>query len=144
MGEFLLICVKEWQETPYQQLDEYTERKNIKSISGLYVRSKTEAVIAGELYRHDIPFRYECALPVNTAVYYPDFLLLDPETGGLIPWEHFGMMDDMEYFIDYKRKMEEYEKAGIVPWDNLIVTYGKSNSGIDGRMIESMIKAWLL
>jgi hypothetical protein len=40
--------------------------------------------------------------------------------------------------------MEEYEKFGIVPWDNLIITYGNSKSGIDGKMIESLIRAWLL
>ena len=54
------------------------------------------------------------------------------------------MMDDPEYYIDYKNKMKEYEKHGIVPWKNLIATYGNSKDGIDGRMIEAVIQGWLL
>ena len=137
-------AIKKWQEAPYQQLDEYTERKNIKSISGLYVRSKTEAVIAGELYRHDIPFRYECALPVNTAVYYPDFLLLDPETGSLIPWEHFGMMDNPAYCTRALTKIRNYIEAGYIPGQNLILTFETSERPLDFSLVTSIIEHYFI
>ena len=32
-----------------------------------------------------------------------------------------------------------YEQAGIVPWDNLIVTYGDQYGNVDVREIESQI-----
>ena len=133
-------AIKEWQEAPYEQLDDFTEKKNIKSISGLYVRLKTEAVIVGELYRHDIPFRYECALPVNTAVYYPDFLLLDPETGSLIPWEHFGMMDNPVYCTRALAKIRNYIEAGYIPGHNLILTFETSKHPLDFSLVASIIE----
>lgn len=131
---------REWQEASYEQLEEYTESKKIKSISGLYVRSKTEAVIAGELYRHGIPFRYECALPVNTAVYYPDFLILDPETGSLIPWEHFGMMDNPAYCSRALAKIRNYIEAGYIPGQNLILTFETSDRPLDFSLVASIIE----
>lgn len=133
-------AIKEWQDAVYKQLEEFTEKKNIKSISGLYVRSKTEAVIAGELYRHDIPFRYECALSVNTAVYYPDFLILDPETGSLLPWEHFGMMDNPVYCTRALAKIRNYIEAGYIPGQNLILTFETSDHPLDFSLVTSIIE----
>ena len=37
------------------------------------------------------------------------------------------------------RALEMYEKAGIVPWDNLIVTYGDRKANVDMRIVESEI-----
>ena len=31
------------------------------------------------------------------------------------------------------------EKAGIVPWDNLVVTYGDRKANVDMRIVESEI-----
>jgi len=55
-----------------------------------------------------------------------------------------GMMDDLEYRIDNKRKIEDYEKFGIVPWDNLIITYDTAKAGLRANMIEAMIQSCLL
>jgi len=40
--------------------------------------------------------------------------------------------------------LQEYEEAGIVPWDNLIITYDTIEGGLRGDLIEAMIKCWLL
>ena len=37
-----------------------------------------------------------------------------------------------------------YESVGIVPWDNLIVTYGDINGNIDVRAIEGELRSKLL
>jgi hypothetical protein len=55
-----------------------------------------------------------------------------------------GMMDNYEYRIDNKRKIEEYEAVGIVPWKNLIITYDTVEGGLRADIIEMMIKAWLI
>ena len=94
--------------------------------------------------KYKIPFRYEAKLELGNNVYYPDFTIKHPKSGEVFYWEHFGMMDDLEYNIDYHRKIEEYEKHGIVPWDNLIMTFSYTKDGIDGRMVDAMIHAWLL
>ena len=54
------------------------------------------------------------------------------------------MMEDMEYRIDNKRKIEEYEEFGIVPWDNLILTYDTIDGGLRADYIEAIIKGILL
>ncbi len=59
-------------------------------------------------------------------------------------WDHCGMMDVPSYREDNKKKLREYEEAGIVPWDNLIVTYDTVEGGLRGDLVEAMIKCWLL
>lgn len=54
------------------------------------------------------------------------------------------MMDNPFYKAKYKRKMKEYEEAGIVPWDNLIMTFDKVDGGLRGDLIEALIKCGLL
>lgn len=49
------------------------------------------------------------------------------------------MPQNSRYWAHHKWKLEEYENAGIVPWDNLIVTYGDENANIDVRCIDSII-----
>ncbi|MCQ4635662.1 hypothetical protein NE619_02885 [Anaerovorax odorimutans] len=39
----------------------------------------------------------------------------------------------------HKWKLAMYEKAGIVPWKNLIVTYDDENGNLDARIIEAEI-----
>ena len=49
------------------------------------------------------------------------------------------MMDDPYYQARHKRKMALMERAGIVPWKNLIVTY--DNDGvINVPLIKSIIE----
>ena len=58
--------------------------------------------------------------------------------------EHCGMPHNKDYMARHKRKMELYESVGIVPWDNLIVTYGDINGNIDVRAIEGELRSKLL
>ncbi|MBQ9075642.1 MAG: hypothetical protein IJY32_06745 [Mogibacterium sp.] len=136
--------VEEWKNA-FRPMDDF-HPENLKAVDlhGTRKRSNTELYIASRLDHYGLVYRHDCPTGIPGLYRYPDFQILRPRDLKKIYWEHFGMMDDLEYFIDYKRKMEEYEKFGIVPWDNLIITYGNSKSGIDGRMIESLIRAWLL
>ena len=74
----------------------------------------------------------------------PDFTIIRARDGKIIYWEHCGMMDDPGYRARNKKKLKEYEEAGIVPWDNLIVTYDTIEGGLRGDLVEAMIKCWLL
>lgn len=49
------------------------------------------------------------------------------------------MMNDSAYRARHKRKMELMEKCGIVPWENLIVTYDIDDY-INIPMIKSIIE----
>ena len=51
---------------------------------------------------------------------------------------------DEKYMVRHKWKMEQYASVGIVPWDNLIVTYNDIYGNLDMRIIESEIVNKLL
>ena len=53
-------------------------------------------------------------------------------------------MSSKEYREHHKWKMEVYEKAGIVSWKNLIVTYDDEDGNINVGIIESEIKNKLI
>ena len=55
-------------------------------------------------------------------------------------WEHCGMMNNEEYLANYHKKMKQYEKLGITPWTNLIVTYDDEYGNIDMAVIEGEIR----
>lgn len=59
-------------------------------------------------------------------------------------WEHCGRTDDVPYMKRHKWKLAIYEKAGIVPWRNLIVTYDDENGGMNSRILEAEIAYKLL
>ena len=89
-----------------------------------------------------LPHRYEQMIYIENYAFSPDFTILTPK--GIYYWEHAGKVNDPRYLRHHKWKMEMYEKAGIVPWKNLIVTYDDENGGIDTRIIEAEIRNKLL
>lgn len=107
-------------------------------------RSKNEMYIASRLDHHGIIYRWDCPTGIPGVFSCPDFTILRRRDWKIIYWEHCGMMDVREYRLRNERKLKEYEEAGIVPWDNLIVTYDTVEGGLRGDLIEAMIKCWLL
>lgn len=86
---------EDYPSNPYQP-----EGKQFKTQTGIYVRSKSEKMIADTLTSYKISYRYEAALYLDYTI-YPDFTIRHPETGDLYYYEHFGMVDDP----NYRRKM---------------------------------------
>lgn len=54
------------------------------------------------------------------------------------------MPGDEKYMANHKRKLEVYESLGIVPWDNLIITYDSKEGNLDLKIIESEISSKLI
>ena len=133
----------EWQNAPYEQSDYKPENKRHITTYGLRVRSKSELIIAEKLYYHRIAFHYEQVLHIDNFSLVPDFYIRRAD-GKLFVWEHMGMMENTEYRLHQKKKIEMYESMGFVPWDNLIVTYDTPDGLIDLRVIESEIQNKLL
>ena len=77
-----------------------------KTIPGILVRSKSEALIINALFEHKIPFRYECLLQIQNVSIYPDFTIRHPVTGEVYYWEHFGMMDNENYAHNVYSKLQ--------------------------------------
>ena len=131
--------VSNWAAAPYRQSTYKPEKKNKRTSRGLMVRSMGEVACAEQFYYHDIAFRYEQVLEIEGIEFAPDFTIKRRRDGKIIYWEHCGKPYDEGYMRHHKWKLEMYEKAGIVPWDNLIVTYSDRNNNSDVKLIQSEI-----
>ena len=108
------------------------------------MRSKSESIIASELFLNNIPFRYECILNLGDKIVFPDFTIRHPVTGQFFYWEHFGMMDNSDYADNTIEKLKSYVAHGIIPSVNLITTYETSNHPITQLKIANVVKEYFL
>ena len=134
----------DWARQPYEQSSYKTERKIHTTSRGLLVRSKSELAISEAFYKYDVPFRYEQVLEIGTYRVVPDFMPRNKRTSEQFYWEHCGMLENEEYMKHHKWKMNLYESVGIVPWENLIVSYDGADGTLNIAEIESVIKNKLL
>lgn len=131
-----------WMHMPYKQSDYHPKQKVHATSQGLFVRSKSEVLLAEKLYEMKIPFRYEQTMKIGKFTVAPDFTCNVQKQ--LVYIEHCGLTGNAEYMKHHKWKMELYESVGIVPWKNLIVTYEDENGFINLAVMEAQMKAMLL
>ena len=146
LSEQLSNKAKKWMEEPYDSNQYMRNKCTRKTLSGHYVRSKSEEMIDMELSNNGIPFRYECALILGNRKIYPDFTLWKPSTGELRYYEHFGMMDDAHYRKKFQEKIDEYCKHGIYPGVNLYVSFETGDNSLDMFKVHDLvmdIKRWI-
>lgn len=129
-----------WQNEQYEKSSLHPEQLIHTTLSGNIVRSKSEALIDMNLYFHKLPFRYENPLEISGNIVYPDFTIRHPKTGDYYYWEHFGLMDNMEYRKKVGFKLQNYSWVGILPGVNLITTYEDSENPLPVQMIEKNIR----
>ena len=127
-----------WAKEPYQMSTYRPEGTKYPTSIGLKVRSKSEQILVEELVFYGVPFRYEQVLVINGVYFSPDFSF-QCFNDRLLYWEHAGMMNNPLYASRHKRKMQTYESVGIVPWENLIVTYDVDDY-INIPMVKSIIE----
>lgn len=133
-----------WMHSPYEHNTKYPEQLIHKTSSGIYVRSKSEAMIAMLLHTRKIPFRYECALELGDTIIFPDFTILHPQTHQLFYWEHFGMMDKPSYCQNTFSKLQLYASHMIYPSLQLITTYETKEQPLDSSIVEAIIEHYFL
>lgn len=95
------------------RLDYYADALVYSTDRGEKVRSKSEMMIANLLYAKQLPYQYEKPLKLDGKLVYPDFTILDVDTRTEVYFEHFGMMDEVDYQAAALSKMERYEMAGL-------------------------------
>lgn len=115
----------------------------ILASDGTRVRSRAEAVWYDKLKLFGVPFKYDKITffgddPETGFWHAPDFTFEDADFDEFY-LEYCGMMDDPKYVSRHISKREKYEKAGIVPWKNIIYDYAVGNNFDIGK-IESIIK----
>ena len=134
---------RKWALEEYEQSTYKPEEKIHLTSSGVYVRSKSEALISEKLFDRDVPNRYEQIIRLEGKKYAPDFTFRDFR-GEWFFWEHAGKMNEVKYVRRHLKKMSVYERCGIVPWKNLIVTYDTLDGGINMAFIDSIIRYQIL
>ena len=136
--------LSEWADEPYVQNPYHPEELIQKLPDGKYVRSKSEVMIAMVLQKYKIPFRVENPVEIEGTCYYPDFTIRHPQTGEYYYMEHFGLMDDSRYIYKTVKKLCKYAKHGIVPMENLIMTFETKKHPLTIERVEYLIKEYFL
>lgn len=113
--------------------------------NGEIVRSKSEKIIADKLKLMGVCYLYEPALDLSGYGYVkPDFIVLNIRTRKEYYWEHLGMMEQTEYCEKAIKKIELYEKNGIYPGKQLILTFETNEHMLNIRVLEKLIREFLL
>lgn len=136
--------LKEWSEEPYEGNPQHAENLICRSATGKMVRSKSEAIIDTLLFQNRIPFRYEAPLQLDGRMIYPDFTIRHPVTGEFYYWEHFGMMDVVNYRNGAFERQRLYCANGIYPSINLILTYETREKPMNVENAEQIIHQYFL
>ena len=129
---------EEWWRRPYKEYWGYPENKTKLTSLGQKVRSVSELLIAETLYKYSIPFHYEEELIVDGKTYAPDFTF-EGWDRNMFYLDYFGMMSNAKYAKRNFIKLDDYYDIGLIPGDNLIVTFD-SNGIMNMGLIEGIIK----
>lgn len=136
---------KQWLSEPYDKLGFKNGDPVYNTANGERVRSKSEMLIANELLRFGIPYRYEYPVFSNgVKIAVPDFNCLNVRLRKDYYWEHLGMMGNEEYANKNCRKMEKYMMAKDFDMTRLITTYETDRHPINIDAIDATIRRYLL
>ncbi len=113
---------------------------------GELVRSKSEWIIADKLNHAGIDYQYEQPIKLSGVERYPDFTIVDDDSGIRWYWEHNGMMDNPQYRERWQRKLDAYRKNDILPLSEgrgkngtLLITEEGKGSGLAVSDIQNNI-----
>jgi len=121
-----------------------------RTMNGEFVKSKSELIIADRLKAAGVPYHYEAKNAFadeelgEIMLWHPDFLVLNVRTGKQYIWEHFGKMDDPEYFGATLFKLNLYARNDYFLGDNLIMTMENSHAPLDTGYVDLLIKRYLI
>ena len=136
---------EEWLKRDYDRKGFSEDIPEYYTNNGIRVRSKSEILIADSLERNHIPFLYECPLYIKgLGEIHPDFTVLNLKERKEYIWEHLGMMDDPDYAENALERLEKYTLDGYLPGKQLIITYETSTHPINTRLINKLIRTYLV
>lgn len=140
--------VRMWANEKYESNKKYTENMIYETDRGEKVRSKSELIIANTLnHNKNLVYKYERPLELiingQVQVFYPDFTILNINTGKITYWEHAGLMDDPTYSSKFVNKINIYLDNDIVLGINLVITYETSNNPLNMKYVKKNIEYFL-
>lgn len=131
--------IRKWLDIPYTHKP-VPEDSQFVTKNGERVRSKSEVIIADRLLANGIPYKYECPIVVNKKTIHPDFTMLKMSNRKVLYLEHCGKMDDPSYTENnVVKRINDYSRAGIIPGDNLFLTFESSTTPLDIRVLDKLI-----
>lgn len=114
----------EWEHKPFNP-DDHSEYYNR---NGVRMHSKEETIISNYLLDRGKPHRYEYPIALKgIGKVHPDFMVLNPRTRKEYFWEHLGLWDDLTYRRMAIQRLVAYQRTGIFPGDQLILTFETAN-----------------
>lgn len=103
----------------YLGVNKHLLNKIHQTENGIWVRSKSEVIIANILFRSNIDFEYEEKLYYGNRKWKePDFTVRYNDK--IWYWEHLGMLGDEKYNQHWQDKKKLYKKIGI--FDQVLIT----------------------
>lgn len=138
--------IDDWISSPFLPKSTENLSTSFYSDNNEHMRSKSEVLIANSLKSHRIPYKYECPLMLkgNTSPIHPDFTILNVASRRTMYWEHLGMLDDFGYLNDALERIAIYEKNGIWPGRDLIITIESRKNPLNTRIINEKIRELIL
>ncbi len=136
------------------------EHLRYASTGGIVLRSKSERTIANRLEHWGISYLYEPCIKINDGryevlanshtelqtnsnnekIFYPDFLIRT-DSGKLIIWEHFGLLNEQNYAFNAYKKINIYNSIGFNQHTNLVCTEEKDIDDI--KILDDIILRFL-
>lgn len=142
------LKIEEFEMAQYEGLP-FREGDSTDFVTGKgeRVRSKSEKIIADELARQGIPYKYEKPLLLNVdgmmRTFYPDFTVMNVTTGEIKYLEHFGMVDSSNYLKNTLSKLDVYEKNGLLIGREVILLHESAYRPLNTRVITDYIREFL-
>ncbi|MBO5076602.1 MAG: hypothetical protein J5584_03270 [Clostridia bacterium] len=136
--------VDRWKSQQFIQKPFGDDTISYKSKRGEKFRSKSELLIADELFYANIPYRYECKTMIGGIPVYPDFTVLNVARRRVYIWEHLGKLGDQDYADNTAVKLNNYLANGYYPGVNLLITWETSRTPIKMELVRDMMERFLL
>ena len=116
--------MKKWLEESSKENLYRKEDLKCYSNNGVPLRSKSEVLIVNQFEHYNLFYWYEAKIKLKNGItIYPDFAIINPYTGKIILWEHFGGLHFDGYAEKMNKKMAEYLKLGYIPFETIIYTF---------------------
>ncbi len=136
---------KKWLDEPFEGLGFDEGAPEYYSEKGLRVRSKNEMIAADRFDEWHVPYKFECPLRLKGhGIVYPDFTLLNVRSRVVYYLEIMGKMTEAEYAEDNVKKMQAYQRNGIIQGKNLILLFDTRQHPLIPKDIDIITKNFLL
>ena len=138
--------IHKWLEERYEGNPFHTENLKHRTEQGEMVRSKSEMIIANILYQHkdNICYKYEYPLKLRAdgieKTIYPDFTIMNLQTGKVYYYEHAGRMDEPYYTSEFVKKMNLYIANDLLPGRDVVMTFETLANPLDALTVKKIVE----